>query len=46
MGNYQEWKKIDSFWWKSITKLTDQYKGIAQVHVQNGASIIAWEDQW
>jgi hypothetical protein len=39
-------KKVDSFWWRNALNLVSQFKGIAQVHVQDGATLLAWKDHW
>ena len=38
--------KKDSFWWRDILKLLTKFKGIAYVSVQDGSSVLFWEDQW
>jgi hypothetical protein len=35
-----------SFWWKSIMKLLDTYKGIAHVTAGIGDIILFWKDLW
>jgi hypothetical protein len=38
--------KRGSFWWRSIIKLVDQYKGIAQTEAGNGSTILFWTHMW
>jgi hypothetical protein len=33
-----------SFWWRSILKLLDTYKGIAKAEFGNGDTILLWHD--
>jgi hypothetical protein len=35
-----------SFWWKSIIKLSDQYRLLTKCAVGNGSSILFWSDLW
>jgi hypothetical protein len=35
-----------SFWWKSIIKLSDQYRMLTKCVVGNGSSILFWSDLW
>lgn len=45
-GQLAGMKRKGSFWWRTITKPTDQYKGIAQTVIGNGDTIQFWDDQW
>jgi hypothetical protein len=36
----------DSFWWKNIIKLSDDYTSITSVKIGNGSSAIFWSDLW
>jgi hypothetical protein len=35
-----------SFWWKDIVKLVTNFKGISSVTVQDGSSVLIWQDLW
>jgi hypothetical protein len=35
-----------SFWWKDIVKLITNFKGISSVTVQDGSSVLIWQDLW
>jgi hypothetical protein len=35
-----------SFWWRSILKLLDTYKGIAKAEFGKGDTILLWHDLW
>jgi hypothetical protein len=37
---------MSSFWWKSIEKLLDTYKGIAEAEADTGETILFWRDLW
>jgi hypothetical protein len=45
-GKLPSTSKFGSFWWRNITKLINQYKGIAQAQVESGTSVMFWEDHW
>jgi hypothetical protein len=38
--------KKGPFWWRSMLKLLDTFKGIAQAHFGSGESILFWQDMW
>jgi hypothetical protein len=38
--------KRGSFWWRSIVKLLDMYKGIAQADAGAGDTILFLKDMW
>jgi hypothetical protein len=35
-----------SFWWRSLLKLLNAFKGIAQAHFGTGQTIFFWSDMW
>jgi hypothetical protein len=35
-----------SFWWKGVLKQLDKFKGIVMVHLNNGSSVLLWQDLW
>jgi hypothetical protein len=35
-----------SFWWRSLLKLINTYKGIAHTNLGSGRSILFWNDMW
>jgi hypothetical protein len=35
-----------SFWWRVVLKQLDNFKGIAMVHLQDGSTILLWQDMW
>ena len=35
-----------SFWWKDVLKLTPIYRGISQVIVRKGDTVLMWKDLW
>lgn len=37
---------LGSFWWKSIIKLIPEFKQMARATIQNGDSILFWQDDW
>ena len=39
-------RRKGSFWWKDINKLLLSYKGLAMVHIYDGATCLFWEDLW
>ena len=39
-------RRKGSFWWKDITKLLTSFKGMAMIHLNDGASCLFWEDLW
>jgi len=39
-------RKKGSFWWRDILKLLDSFKGLAMVHIRDGASCLLWDDLW
>jgi len=45
MESYQVNKK-ESFWWRDIVKLLDNFKRIARATTKDGASILLWQDLW
>jgi hypothetical protein len=45
-GRLPGYRRIGSFWWKSILKLLHNFKGLAYPIIGNGRSILFWEDQW
>jgi hypothetical protein len=36
----------DSFWWRSILRLLDNFKGIAKVDYSSADTILFWQDLW
>jgi len=38
--------KKGSFWWRDILKLLPKFKELARVELQNGSSILFWQDNW
>jgi hypothetical protein len=38
--------KKGSFWWRDILKLTDKFKGLAAVNINNARSCYLWTDLW
>lgn len=38
--------KKGSFWWRDNLKNLEHYKGMASVQVQNGMTVLFWEDSW
>lgn len=45
-GKLPDSSKKGSFWWRDITKLLIQYKGIAAVTLGNGKTIFLWDNLW
>jgi hypothetical protein len=39
-------RRIVSFWWKSLLKLLQNFKGLAFPIIGNGITILFWEDIW
>jgi len=39
-------KRKGSFWWKDILKLIDSFKGLAMIHVSDGATCLFLDDLW
>jgi hypothetical protein len=39
-------QKKGSFWWRDIIKLTNLFKGVAIPKVQEGSTILFWQDLW
>jgi hypothetical protein len=52
LGNYYQNGKLPgqqkkgSFWWRDIIKLTNLFKGVAIPKVQEGSTILFWQDLW
>ncbi|KAL6596863.1 hypothetical protein ACP70R_046997 [Stipagrostis hirtigluma subsp. patula] len=41
-GRLPDQRKIGSFWWRAIVKLSDMYKGLAVANVGDGSTIYLW----
>ena len=38
--------RVGSFWWKDISSLFWQYRGVTQCSPGNGSSTLMWKDKW
>jgi hypothetical protein len=45
-GSVPSNRRKGSFWWRDLLKLLDKYKGIFQVHLGSGDTILFWKDMW
>ena len=37
---------VGSFWWRQILKLTPVFRGISQVRIVSGDTVLVWKDLW
>jgi hypothetical protein len=45
-GKLPDHRAKGSFWWRALLKLLDKFKGITMVQVQDGSSVLMWQDLW
>jgi hypothetical protein len=45
-GNLLDSRPKGSFWWRGVLRQLDKFKGIAMVHLNNGSSVLLWQDLW
>jgi hypothetical protein len=45
-GKLPDHRANGSFWWRALLKLLDKFKGITMVQVQDGSSVLMWQDLW
>jgi hypothetical protein len=45
-GSLPGQRKKGSFWWRSVLRLLNTFKGIIQAHLGSGDTILFWDDLW
>jgi hypothetical protein len=45
-GSLPDHRPTGSFWWRTILKLLNNFKGLSVATLQQGSSVLMWHDMW